>query len=129
MADLCLLLLDGPLEDVPFARRAQDLLRAPGIVAAEPGRRSPGLLADRVARRLARRLPGTPRVIVLVGRRQERLALALLARHPAAELWSGGGELPRAAFVFDSGDDPGMAAFQANAELWDRLEGLGIARR
>ena len=26
-------------------------------------------------------------------------------------------------------DDPAVAAFQANAELWDRLEALGIARR
>lgn len=135
-APLCLLLLDGVLEEVPFARRAQDLLRSPAIVALEPGHGTPRVLADRVARRVARRLPGNPRVVVLIGPRQYRLARALHARHPAAELWYAPGEgaedgLARehAAYVFDPADDAGMAAFQANAELWERLEALAVARR
>jgi hypothetical protein len=133
---LCLLLLDGILEEVPFARRAQDLLRSPAVVALEPGRGAPRVLADRIARRVARKLPGNPRVVVLIGPRQYRLARALLGRHASAELWSASGDgaedgLARelAAFVFDPADDAAIAAFQANAELWDRLESLGVARR
>ena len=116
---LCLLLLDGTLEEVAFARRAEDLNRAPGVVVVEPGRRPPpALLAGRVARRLAKRLPGTPRLILLVGEPQRALARALQARHPGSELLD-----------VDAGDDPSQSAFQVNAPLWDRLEELGIARR
>src|SRR4051812_39342728 len=133
---LCLLLLDGVLEEVPFARRAQDLLRSPAVVALEPGRGSPHVLADRIARRVARRLPGNPRVVVLIGPRQYRLGRAPPPRHAGAELWyapagngADGAAGEHATFVFDAADDPGIAAFQANAELWDRLEALGVARR
>lgn len=129
---LCVLLLPGVLEEVVFARRGQDLLRAPNVVAVEPARRAPGFLADRVARRLAKRLPGRPRVIVAFREQEYGLARALLAHHPGAELWyAGSEEVPRerAAFVFDPADDPSGAPFQANAELWNRLEALGIASR
>jgi hypothetical protein len=133
---LCLLLLPGPLEDADFARRAQDLLRAPAVVALEPGRRPPGFLADRVARRVSRRLPGAPAVLVLIGPRQYRLARALAARHPGCELWYGPGDgdddglaRERAALTFDPTDRGDAAAFELNAELWNRLEELGIARR
>lgn len=129
---LCVLLLPGVLEEVPFARRGQDLLRAPNVVAVEPARRAPSFLVDRVARRLARRLPGPPRVLVAFREEEYGLARALLARHPECELWYAGGEgLPRAraALVFDPADDPAAAPFQLNAELWDRLEALGIASR
>jgi hypothetical protein len=107
------------------------------VLVVEPAARTPpGLLLDRVAKRLAKRLPGVPRVLVLIGPRQYPLARALLSRHPDAELWYApvaGTDDPlardRAAFVFDADDDPGMGAFQANAELWDRLEALGVAQR
>ncbi len=116
---LCLLLLDGPLEEVPFRRRAEDLNRAPGVVVVEAGRRPPpALLAARVARRLVRRLPGEPRLVVLVGEAQRSLAEALHRAHPGSEL-----------VTEDGADDPSRGAFQVNAALWDRLETLGIARR
>jgi hypothetical protein len=133
---LCLLLLDGVLEDVPFERRARDLMRARAVVALEPSRRSAGFLAGGVARRVSKRLPGMPRVLVLVGPRQYPLARALIARHPGCELWYAPGPgtdddlaRQRAALLFDAADRPAAAAFQANAELWDRLEELGIAAR
>lgn len=122
-APLCLLLLDGTLEEVEFGRRAEDLNRAPNVLVVEPGRRPPpALLAARVAKRLARKLPGVPRVIVLVGESQRQLALALHAAHPGSELWVAGAD-------FDPEHPDGLAPFQANAELWGRLEALGIARR
>jgi hypothetical protein len=117
-APLCLLLLDGVLEESAFAARGRDLLRAPAVVAVEPARRAPGLLADRVARRLVRRLSGEPRMVVLLSEAQRPLARALLARHPGCEL-----------VEIDPAGPAGGAPFQANAGLWDRLEALGIARR
>jgi hypothetical protein len=120
---LCLLLLDGVLEEVPFGRRAEDLNRAPSVVVVEPGRRPPPrVMAARVARRLAGRRPGVPRVIVLVGDAQRELALALHGLHPGSELWIAGED-------FDPGDPGDAAPFQLNDELWSRLEALGIARR
>ena len=117
-APLCLLLLDAVLEQSAFAARGQDLLRAPAVVAVEPARRAPGFLADGVARRLVRRLPGVPRVVVVLSEAQRPLARALVARHPACETWN---EDPRT--------PGGVAPFQANAPLWNRLEELGIAQR
>ena len=120
---LCVLLLDGTLEEVPFGARAEDLNRAPGVVIVEPGRRPPPtMLAARIAKRLARRLPGEPRVIVLVGEPQRQLALALQAAHPGSELLVAGDD-------FDAAHPDGVAAFQANDGLWTRLEALGIAAR
>jgi len=94
------------------------------------------MLLDRVAKRLVKRLPGVPRVLILVGPEQYQLARAIMARNPGVELWYGPGEgaddalaRERAAFVFAADDDPAVAAFQANAELWERLEALGIAQR
>ena len=56
---LCLLLLDGVLEEVPFGARAAELNRSPHVVVIEPARRpTPALLAPRVAKRLAKKLPG-----------------------------------------------------------------------
>lgn len=121
-APLCLLLLDGVLEEGPFARRAEDLRRAPTVLAVEPSRTVPAMLAGGVAKRLTRRLPGAPRVVILVGEPQRALARALVARHPGCELWIAGED-------FDAADDPARGAHELNAELWDRLEALGVARR
>lgn len=122
-APLCLLLLPGSLEECAFAARAEDLNRAPGVVIVEPGRRPPpALLAARVAKRLVRKLPGTPRLILLVGDAQRSLALALRGEHRGSELWVAGED-------FDPGHPDGVAAFQANTPLWDALEARGIGRR
>ncbi|MFL5844922.1 MAG: hypothetical protein ACJ762_09540 [Solirubrobacteraceae bacterium] len=122
-APLCLLLLDGVLEEVPFRERAEDLKRAPGVLVIEPGRRPPpALLAARVARRLARKLPGTPRLIILIGETQRHLAAVIAAEHKGSELLVAGTD-------FDPAHPAGVAAFQANAPLWDALEQRGIARR
>lgn len=116
---LCLLLLPCALEEFARADDVRDLLRAPGVVAVEPARlaRAPEVLAGIQSRRLLRKLPGTPRAVVVFEPEQEPLARAVVASTPECELW----EAPPA-----SGDP---AAFRRNAPLWDRLEGLGIARR
>jgi hypothetical protein len=131
-APLCVLLLPGVLEQVPFARRGEDLLRAPNVVAVEPARRAPGVFVENVARRLARRLPGTPRVVVAFRETEYPLARSLFQRHPDCELWYAGPEdhaREHAVLVFDAADDPSAAAFQLNDALWTRLEALGIAQR
>ena len=123
---LCVLLLDGVLEEIAFAQRAQDLLRAPGVVALEPGRHpAPGLMAAGVAKRVSRKLPGTPRVVFLVGPRQYGLARALTALHEGCELWytpAPGRDddlaRERATLVVDPAGD--------NADLWARLEALEV---
>jgi hypothetical protein len=145
---LCVLLLPGVLEELPFAERARDLLRSPAVVAVEPARigvrRGGDLLAATQARRLRKHLPGVPHAVVVLDPRQYLLARALLARNPDCELWYGRATEPtddrareldtlasqRAALVFDPGaPQPDQMPFRANAELWDRLEERGIARR
>jgi hypothetical protein len=146
---LCLLLLPGVLEDLPFAARGRDLLRAPAVVAVEPARvaarRGGDALAATQARRLGKRLPGTPRVVVVLDPDQYGLARALIGRHEACELWYGGRVAPgdderrvehhrlatqRAVLTFDPGaPDAGEPAHRSNDPLWTRLEELGIARR
>jgi hypothetical protein len=116
---LCLLLLDGPMEEVAFGRRAEDLKRAPAVLVVEPQRPVPALLAGRVAKRLTKRLPGVPRVVVLIGEQQRTLADALVAMHEGCELWDD----------IDAVDHGARPAFELNAELWDRLEERGIAQR
>ena len=95
-----LLLLPRALEGFILADQARDLLRADGVVAADPPRvpygavaRLPGPLRDRVARRTARRLlralKGDLRAVAIFHPVQWPLARALLAECPAAELWYG----------------------------------------
>jgi hypothetical protein len=96
---LCVLLLPAPLERFILRDQAEDLLRAPGVVAVEPGRvpsgaygRLPRLAADRLAaleaRRVLRALPaGAPRVVVIFHALQEPVARAILAAVPGGELW------------------------------------------
>lgn len=93
---LCVLLLPRTLEEFILRDQAEDLLRAPGVVAIEPARvpygaylRVPAPVADGLAATQARRLalPGTPRAIVIFHPLQYPLARALIAEHPDAELW------------------------------------------
>jgi hypothetical protein len=101
MADppLCLLLLPRTLERFILRDQAEDLLRAPGVVAVAPGRvpygafgRLPAVAARRVARALAQRilggLTGSPRVVVIFHPLQLPVAEALMAA-TGAELWYG----------------------------------------
>ncbi len=97
------LLLPRELEHFILREQAEDLLRAPWVVAVDPPRapygifgRLPEFLADNIAARQARRLVrglrrnlGEPRVIVIFHPLQEPLGAALLARCPGAELWYG----------------------------------------
>jgi hypothetical protein len=95
-----LLLLPRPLEGFILADQARDLLRAPGVVAADPPRvpygavaRLPeplrGRLAHGTAKRLLRALPGDLRAVAIFHPVQWPLARALLALRPEAELWYG----------------------------------------
>jgi hypothetical protein len=97
---LCVLLLPRTLEEFILRDQAEDLLRAPGVVAVEPARlpygavaRLPGAVADGIAgvqaRRLVKRLPGTVRAVVIFHPIQYALARAMVARVPDAELWYG----------------------------------------
>jgi hypothetical protein len=95
---LLVLLLPRPLESFILRDQAEDLLKAPGVVALEPPRIPYGALARmgmpwalgialRQARRL--RLPGTPAAVAIFHPFQYPLAAALQSLHPAAELWYG----------------------------------------
>ena len=144
---LCLLVLPGVLEDLEFSARGRDLLRAPGVVATEPARWRPRgqVGAANVARRVLKRLPGALRVVVILHPRDYFIARAMLARRgedielwygPLREDWDDEGladldrlARERAALVFDPRPDPERVAFQANAELWARLEALSIGVR
>ena len=93
---LAVLLLPRRLEEFALADHARDLLRAPRIVALEPGRVAwsrlaalPAAFALRTGLRQAKRLklPGQVRVVILYDPVQALIALGLLARNPGAELW------------------------------------------
>jgi hypothetical protein len=95
-----LLLLPRPLEGFILEDQARDLLRAPGVVAADPPRvrygaiaRLPAALRDTLARGSARRLlraiDGGLRAVVIFHPVQWPIARALLAVAPGAELWYG----------------------------------------
>ncbi|MFM8762680.1 MAG: hypothetical protein ACKOFC_05380, partial [Solirubrobacterales bacterium] len=97
---LCVLLLPRRLESFIQREQAEDLLRAPGVVAANPPRlrfgavaRLPRPLGAAVARRQAGHLlgrlrrRGEPRVFVIFHPVQYPLARALLELCPGAELW------------------------------------------
>ncbi len=95
-----LLLLPRALEGFILEDQARDLLRADGVVAADPPRvrygavaRLPRPLRDRLARgtarRLLRALGGDLRAVAIFHPVQWPLAQALLAARPSAELWYG----------------------------------------
>jgi hypothetical protein len=143
---LGLLLLPGRLEEFPLRAHARRLLDIPRVVAVEASRRrTPRMLRESVPIRQARRmrLPGRPRLLVLYGAEQYRLARALLGRFADAELWyvrigSAAAEEPDAEVVelddlareratpqrVAPADDAGRDEF--DERLWDRLRELGI---
>jgi hypothetical protein len=95
-----LLLLPRSLEGFILEDQARDLMRASGVVAADPPRvrygavaRLPSPLRERVsavtARRLLRALEGDLRAVAIFHPVQWPLAQALLAAAPRAELWYG----------------------------------------
>ena len=97
---LALLLLPRPLEGFILRDQARDLLRAPGVVAADPPAipygavlRLPEVVAHLVVRRTARRLVkalrrhGDPRVLVIFHPVQWPLARAVLDAGEDTELW------------------------------------------
>jgi hypothetical protein len=95
---LALLLLPRTLGEFILRDQAEDLLRAPGVVAIEAPRvrygilgRLPDWLSSALAVGQARRLklPGAPKVIVMFHPFQYPLARALLDRNPGSELWYG----------------------------------------
>ncbi len=97
---LCVLLLPRELERFILRDQAEDLLRAVGVVAADPPRmpygafaRMPGWLVDgvgtRQGRRLAKALPGAPKAIVIFHPLQYPTARGVLTAVPGCELWYG----------------------------------------
>lgn len=87
---IALLLLPAMLEIYELADHARELLGIPRVIALEPARfRTPRLLRNSAPARAAKhlRLPGEPRVVILYHPAQYRLARALMARYPEAELW------------------------------------------
>ena len=98
---LVALLLPRPLEGFILRDQAEDLLRAPGVLAVEPAKvpygavgRMPLPVASAVAstqaRRLLRALPGVPRAVVIFHPFQVPLAFALLEQlGEDSELWYG----------------------------------------
>jgi hypothetical protein len=97
---VCLLLLPRPLDAFILRDQAEDLLRAEGVIAADPPplrygafARLPAPVAARLARtaarRLLRRVDGDLRALVIFHPVQWPLARAVLAARPRAELWYG----------------------------------------
>jgi hypothetical protein len=93
---LCVLLLPRALEEFILRDQAEDLLKAPGVVAIEPARipygaylRVPAPVADGLAATQARRLslPGVPRAVVIFHPLQYPLARAIISEHRGCELW------------------------------------------
>ena len=110
---LALLLLPRTLEQFILREQAEDLLRAPGVVAVEPGRipygvfaRAPAAMAARLAkgqaRRLLARLPGKPTVVIIFHPVQWPLAAEIIAR-TRAQLWYG--RWDRYEQAYDAGPD------------------------
>ena len=85
---IAVLLLPCPVEELEQRAEVEALLRAPGVVALEPGRLPPqeGRRARGQARRLLRRLPGRPVAVVVFGEREQPLARELAARVTDCEL-------------------------------------------
>ena len=82
-ARIAVLLLPRPVEELERREEVEALLRAPGVVAVEPGRMPAakgGRRARAQARRLLQRLPGRPAAVVVFGEREQALGDALAQR-------------------------------------------------
>ncbi len=80
---IAVLLLPRAVEELELRAEVEALLRAPGVVALEPGPLAPAQGGRRVraqARRLLGRLPGKPVAVVVFGEREQPLGEALAAR-------------------------------------------------
>jgi glycosyltransferase involved in cell wall biosynthesis len=101
--DICVLLLPRPLERFILRSQAEDLLRAPHVVAVDPPRlpygaygRLPATAGDALAMRQSARLVrelrrhrGEPRAVVIFHPLQYPLARAIIGRCEGCELWYG----------------------------------------
>ena len=89
-AQLAVLLLPAVVEEMPNRAELEALLAWPRVVAIEPGR-LPTLDHRRFlraqGRRLLRRLPGRPALVVIFDDRQRPLAEELRRRTERGELW------------------------------------------
>jgi hypothetical protein len=85
---IAVLILPGPVEELDQREEMTALLRGAGVVALEPGRLPPlrGRALRGQARRLLRRLPGRPAVVVVFGEREQPLAEELAGRVLDCEL-------------------------------------------
>jgi hypothetical protein len=95
---IAVLLLPEVLEAFALRERAEDLLRAPGVVAVDPARvsyrtlaRLPEPVVSGLAAGQVRRMsfPGIPRVVVIFHPLQYAVARAIIGHHPDARLWYG----------------------------------------
>ena len=103
---IAVLLLPAALEDAAMRGFAEDLLRAPGVVALEPGVLPWATRGQ--ARRLLRRLPGRLAAVVAFDTPQLPLAREL-AERARGEVWWGGppqaGAGPDAKLTFVPAED------------------------
>jgi hypothetical protein len=96
-APLAVLLLPTAVERMESREEVEALLRWPGVVAIEPGRLPPlrgGRAVRAQAKRLCKRLPGRPAVIVVYADEQRPLAEELRKRTEGSEVWYEPGEGP-----------------------------------
>jgi len=138
---LLVVLLPSALERMRERAPLEALLQAPGAIAVEPAHvsyatlaRLPAASARSVARRQTRRmkLPGVPAVIAVLHPLQVPLGLALLERHPDAELWYGAPDgtaaTPRELELDAAARERAAATLvlPVTGPLWTRMESLGI---
>ena len=123
---IAVLLLPRTLEQFILREQAEDLLRAPGVVAVEPGQmpfgaygRLPPMGVRRIARgqarRLLRLLPGRPAAIVMFHPLQWPLARELQERVPGSEVWYGRWDRYEEAYDASPALKERLAAFHAEA--------------
>lgn len=123
---IAVLLLPRTLEQFILREQAEDLLRAPGVVAVEPGRlpfgvfgRVPERTAQRIAasqaRRLVRGLPGRAVAVVLFHPLQWPLAREIVALSPRCEVWYGRWDRFEHAYDASEGLRARLAAYHEEA--------------
>jgi hypothetical protein len=142
---LLVLLLPEPLEAFEHRELAETLMRAGGVVAVDPPRTSymrlarlPDVLsvplAAKQARRLLKRLAGTPGAVAIFAPSQYLLARGLVAPDPACELWYAEPPPPddeRLGMLHDLAADRATVMFDPAGDvetLWPELDRLDIGR-